>query len=62
MTPTAHLRTKTKEEGEQGPNIYICIYAIFLEKQGIQGYQKSHPDQSSGQHFVDKPDQTRPSE
>ena len=26
----------------------------------VQGYQKSHSDQLTGQHFVGKPDQTRP--
>ena len=29
-------------------------------KQGVQGYQISHSEQSTGQLFVGKPDQTRP--
>ena len=33
---------------------------LYVGKQGVQGYQKSHSDQLTGQHFVGKPDQTRP--
>ena len=36
----------------------LSIGYIF-GKQGVQGYQISHPDQSTGQLFVGQPDQTR---
>ena len=60
MTPTDRIKKKTKTmtkttETNEKPNIFY-----IFRKQGVQGYQISYSDQSTGQIFVGQPDQTRP--
>ena len=63
MTPTVHLTTKKDEDKDKDKDkdkvlkrLSICY---IFGKQGVQGYQISHPDQSTGQLFVGQSDQTR---